>query len=327
MSKPVVLLFGLPRSGTTWIGKIFDSHPQTLYLHEPDSWGRLNWLPMFPEGAVDTADRQRIEAFVASLPGAREAKVRASTPVFAKAYWGAVGNRAFLASVWGAKLLARLTGECPLPWVGRAGQGAAVQPVWKSIESLGRLRWLLAALPASRAIHLLRHPAGFVASVQRGESAGKFTAVDPASEDFGLYEILAVTAPARRRGLDLATFKDMHPVERLAWRWVIYNEAALAPDLPGLPGRCLPMPYENVCREPQAATQRLFEFVGLEWAAQTERFIADSTRADRDSYYSVFKDPLKSANKWRDSLPADVVARIRTVVEGTAPGACYADAW
>lgn len=327
MSKPVVLLFGLPRSGTTWIGKIFDSHPQTLYLHEPDSWGRLNWLPMFPEGAVDTADRQRIEAFVASLPGAREAKVRASTPVFAKAYWGAVGNWAFLASVWGAKLLARLTGECPLPWVGRAGQGAAVQPVWKSIESLGRLRWLLAALPASRAIHLLRHPAGFVASVQRGESAGKFTAIDPASEDFGLYEILAATAPARRRGLDLAAFKDMHPVERLAWRWVIYNEAALAPDQPDQPDRCLPMPYENVCREPQAATQRLFEFVGLEWAAQTERFIADSTRADRDSYYSVFKDPLKSANKWRDSLPADVVARIRTVVEGTAPGACYADAW
>ncbi|MGE0810745.1 MAG: sulfotransferase [Immundisolibacter sp.] len=324
MSKPVVLLFGLPRSGTTWIGKIFDSHPQTLYLHEPDSWGRLNWLPMFPEGAVDPADRQRIDAFVATLPGAREAKVRASTPVFAKAYWGAVGNRAFLASVWSAKLLARLAGECPLPWVGRAGHSPTVQPVWKSIESLGRLRWLLAALPAARAIHLLRHPAGFVASVLRGESAGKFTAADPASEDFGLYEILAATAPARRRGLDLPAFKAMHPVERLAWRWVIYNEAALAPDLPD---RCLPMPYENVCREPQAMTRRMFEFVGLEWAAQTECFISNSTRADKDNYYSVFKDPLKSANKWRDSLPADVVARIRAVVDGTAPGAYYAEAW
>jgi hypothetical protein len=324
MSKPVVLLFGLPRSGTTWIGKIFDSHPQTLYLHEPDSWGRLNWLPMFAEGEVEAADRRRIEAFVAALPDAREAKVRASTPVFAKAYRGAVGNRAFLASVWGAKLLARLTGEWPLPWVGRAGHGQAVQPVWKSIESLGRLRWLLAALPAARAIHLLRHPAGFVASVLRGESAGKFTAADPASEDFGLYEILAASAPARRRGLDLLAFKAMHPVERLAWRWVIYNEAALAPDLPG---RCLPMPYEQVCREPQAMTRRMFEFVGLDWAAQTERFIADSTRADQDSYYSVFKDPLKSANKWRGSLPADVVARIRAVVDGTVPGAHYADAW
>ena len=318
MSKPVVLLFGLPRSGTTWIGKIFDSHPQTLYLHEPDSWGRLNWLPMFPEAQVDPADQQRVEAFVAALPDAREAKVRASTPVFAKAY------RALLASVWSAKLLARLIGECPLPWVGRAGQAPTVQPVWKSIESLGRLRWLLAALPAARAIHLLRHPAGFVASVLRGESAGKFTAVDPASEDFGLYEILAMSAPARSRGLDLAAFEAMHPVERLAWRWVIYNEAALAPDLPD---RCLPMPYEDVCREPQAMTRRMFEFVDLDWAAQTEHFVADSIRTDRDSYYSVFKDPLKSANKWRDSLPADVVTRIRAVVDGTAPGTHYRDQW
>jgi len=148
MSKPVVLLFGLPRSGTTWIGKLFDSHPHTLYLHEPDSWGRLNWLPMFADGAVEETDRRRIEAFVAALPDARETKVRASTPVFPKAYLGGIGNRVFLASAWTAKLLARLTGECPLPWTGRAGHGAQVQPVWKSIESLGRLRWLLGGAAA-----------------------------------------------------------------------------------------------------------------------------------------------------------------------------------
>ncbi|HEY0675683.1 MAG TPA: sulfotransferase [Immundisolibacter sp.] len=324
MSKPVVLLFGLPRSGTTWIGKIFDSHPQTLYLHEPDSWGRLNWLPMFPDAPVDADGRRRIEAFVAALADAREAKVRASTPVFPKAYLGGVGNRLFLASVWSAKLLARLTGECPLPWVGRAGHGAQVQPVWKSIESLGRLRWLLAALAQARAIHLLRHPAGFVASVLRGESAGKFTAADPASEDFGLYEILAATPSAQRRGMDLATFRSMHPVERLAWRWVIYNEAALAPDLTD---RCLAIPYEEVCREPQAMTRRMFAFAGLAWTPQTAAFVDASTGSDKDAYYSVFKDPLKAANKWRDSLPADVVARIRAVVEGTAPGAYYADRW
>lgn len=324
MSKPVVLLFGLPRSGTTWIGKLFDSHPQTLYLHEPDSWGRLNWLPMFPPPSVHAADRARIEAFVAALPRARETKVRASTPVFPKAYLGAIGNRAFLASVWSAKLIARLTGECPLPWLGRGAENARVQPVWKSIESLGRLRWLLAALPTARAIHLLRHPAGFVASILRGESAGKFTAADPASEDFGLYEILLATEPAQRRGLDLAAFRDMHPVERLAWRWVIYNEAALAPDLPE---RCLPMPYEQVCREPLLMTRRMFEFVGLDGSAQSDNFIAASTRSDKDAYYSVFKDPLKSANKWRDSLSADVVSRIRGAVEGTLPGAYYADQW
>src|SRR6185312_4530492 len=46
--KPCILIFGLPRSGTTWIGKLFDSHPDTLYRHEPDSVRRLS-MPLFPE--------------------------------------------------------------------------------------------------------------------------------------------------------------------------------------------------------------------------------------------------------------------------------------
>ena len=32
-----VMLVGSPRSGTTWMAKIIDSHPQVLYRHEPDS--------------------------------------------------------------------------------------------------------------------------------------------------------------------------------------------------------------------------------------------------------------------------------------------------
>ena len=43
--KPVILLFGMPRSGTTWIGKIFDSHIETLYRHEPDTWKKIKEIP------------------------------------------------------------------------------------------------------------------------------------------------------------------------------------------------------------------------------------------------------------------------------------------
>jgi Sulfotransferase family len=33
----LILVLGAPRSGTTWLGKIFDSHPDVLYRHEPES--------------------------------------------------------------------------------------------------------------------------------------------------------------------------------------------------------------------------------------------------------------------------------------------------
>jgi hypothetical protein len=38
---PIFLVFGLPRSRTTWLGKIFDSQPDTLYRHEPNNHPRL----------------------------------------------------------------------------------------------------------------------------------------------------------------------------------------------------------------------------------------------------------------------------------------------
>src|SRR4051812_19968507 len=33
----ITLILGAPRSGTSWLGKIFDSHPDVVYRHEPDS--------------------------------------------------------------------------------------------------------------------------------------------------------------------------------------------------------------------------------------------------------------------------------------------------
>jgi hypothetical protein len=36
LAASAVLVLGSPRSGTTWLAKIFDSHPGVLYRHEPD---------------------------------------------------------------------------------------------------------------------------------------------------------------------------------------------------------------------------------------------------------------------------------------------------
>jgi hypothetical protein len=40
-----VIILGLPRSGTTWISKILDSHPAVVYRHEPDSVKKLRNVP------------------------------------------------------------------------------------------------------------------------------------------------------------------------------------------------------------------------------------------------------------------------------------------
>lgn len=87
MIPNLILLFGMPRSGTTWIGKIFDSHPDTLYRHEPDSWGLLNEVPIL--APVEAADQYRptVHRFIESLPRMRYTKVSASLPLVPKNYY------------------------------------------------------------------------------------------------------------------------------------------------------------------------------------------------------------------------------------------------
>lgn len=49
-NNKILLIFGIPRSGTTWLGKLFDSHPDIVYLHEPDSQFRTNNVPLLVKG-------------------------------------------------------------------------------------------------------------------------------------------------------------------------------------------------------------------------------------------------------------------------------------
>ena len=317
----LVLLFGMPRSGTTWIGKIFDSHPDTLYRHEPDAWGRLNAVPLL--AGVDSADRHRetVARFVTSLPDMRDVKVSATLPVFKKRYHSTLDHYMQLTTVKAAKAAAKLIGEFRVPLPKPKGELPMV--VWKSIESVGRLGLLANLYPQARCIHILRHPCGYVASVQRGEAKGKFSESQKGSEDYGVFEHLLRTPQAVRRGLSMDALREMQPIERLAWRWLLYNEKAME-DIEGVEN-CMTLRYEDVCGDPVGRTKAMFDFASLSWNEQSAGFVGASTASERDSYYSVYKDPLRAANKWRSELTADENRLIWSVVEGSKPGDQYAD--
>ncbi|MFZ5485074.1 MAG: sulfotransferase [Pseudomonadota bacterium] len=309
-----ILLFGMPRSGTTWIGKIFDSSPDTLYRHEPDSWGSLNALPLLPDSAEAEQYRQAVESFLARLPMSRRTKVAASLPIFQKAGESRLMWRLRSAGQFGIKALSNYVGEISIPaWVD--GPRRKLRPVWKSIESTGRLGVLLAIAPQARAIHIVRHPCGFVASVLRGELKNKFESGKD-SEDFGLFELLCRTPQAARQGIVVERLRAMTPAERLAWRWRLVNEKAME-DCRTL-AAYRTVAYDQVCERPVEESEALFAFAGLEMQAQTRQFLSMSTRHENAAYYSVFKDPLKSANKWRSELAREDIDGVMRVV-GDSP--------
>ncbi len=312
--KPCILVFGMPRSGTTWIGKLFDSHPDTLYRHEPDSVRRLT-IPLFPEKEDASRHRGELEQFIATLPRQRSPEVVGKQPLFPKSYLSAAGLAAYRAGVVVAKAASRVRRHFPCMYRPTGESRARARVVWKSIESSGRLGVCVDALPTVRAIHLMRHPCGYVASVLRGEAARRFGNSTPSADDLWLLKLLLATGTAKKYGLAAADLARLAPEERLAWRWVLLQEKILA-DVAGS-DRVLTVRYEDVCAEPVKMTRRMFEFAGLDWQVQTERFVQSSTQASRSGYYSVFKSPQASAERWRSELAPDVIERIQRVLRGS----------
>lgn len=320
--KPCILIFGMPRSGTTWIGKLFDSHPDTLYRHEPDSIRKLD-MPLFPEKDDMPRYREMLETFVGALPRMRSPEVVGKQPLFPKSYQSAAGLGAYRASVMAAKLGSRVRRHFPCLYRPTAEKSDNARLVWKSIESPGRLGCSIDALPTARGIHLLRHPCGYVASVLRGQASHQFEGGTRDLDDRWLLTLLMSTAAAKKLHVTVDDLARLTPEERLAWRWVLTQEKILA-DIGGS-SRVLSVRYEDVCAKPMEMTQRMFQFVELDWQTQTERFVFASTNTSSSSYYSVFKHPQASAERWRSELSPDVIERIRRVLRRSTLGGLYED--
>ena len=321
-----ILLFGMPRSGTTWLGKIFDSHPRVLYRHEPDTWQRLKDMPIIAGRSGRAQHEGRVREFVASMPAMRADRVCGKRPLFPKDYASRTATRRYALLSALHKALARIGVQSAAPIPPQPGDGQHYRLAWKSIESLGRLGLMIECLPEARSVHIVRHPCGYVASVLRGEAAARFDH-NAAAADFPIYEMLSSTEPARRRGLTMERFRAMPVVERLAWRWVIFNEVAAA-ETAGDP-RNRVLYYEELCSSPEAMTRALFDFCSLPWHEQTAQFLRSSTSRSRDDYYSVFKDPLESAWRWRSELMAEDVALVAGVATEASPARPYftASSW
>jgi hypothetical protein len=310
-AERVVMLFGLPRSGTTWLAKVFDSHPDVLYRHEPDTVWRGKHLPVWPPAAPPPALLAETRAYLERLLTTRTLKTMGSRPLFPKAYRGAVAERLRGALIEGLRVVEhlggrRLAGGVPIPdWVAAAAWGR-ITLAFKSVSSPTRLGLFARALPGCRIIYTLRHPCGQVASMRRGERLGMF-------ENELDFEWLLAGPEAKAHGLDVARFARWPLLERLAWQWLVLNERALA-DLAGHPAARI-VRHADLARAPLARAGELLAFAGLSVPPETAAFIRRSTEHAGDTgYYRVFRNAAAESDKWRRELDADEQARIWAVV-------------
>jgi sulfotransferase family protein len=313
--SPIVII-GEPRSGTTWLGKIFDSHPDVFYLHEPDTVLQSAALPAVCRCDETVAYVPVARDYLYRLQMMRTLKPVGSMPFFAKSYRRMPSAILRNIAIAGMRALEQLdrsgrVGRLAMPDLLDPGRADRLRMVIKSIKSCGRAGVLAAAMEGGHIAFLVRHPCGQIASSLRGFKAGQFhfatySMHDP-TEDL-VNDILSAER-AVEHDLHRARLKAMPIVELLAWHWALLNQKVLD-DLAG-DARLQVLSYEGLCGQPLETSRRLFDAVGLDWHACTAAFLRRSTTYRGPMrYYGVMRNATAVVERWRHELDAVDQSRI-----------------
>lgn len=315
MREPVdtiIFIVGSGRSGTTFLAKLLDSHPDVIYRHEPDAVLVERQIPFLPEAEDLTRYCDQAKIYVQRLCKARHVRVSGHRPIFSKNYRTWLGQQAFRASVYSAKAAERislpaLAHKIKIPdFIDPAKQPDAVYVV-KSVNSVGRTRLLSDANPRCPFLHIVRHPCGVIASVLRGAEKGLIEKVAYLEATFRLND-------SSRYPYTLEDMKRRSFEEQYAYCWMVLNQK-VHDEMKRNPLYTL-IEYEDLCRHTVTNTLKILSFCGLERSEQTERFIAQlsASKRSRSGYYDVVRSPEASIDTWRDFLSKDQADRIADVV-------------
>lgn len=310
----MIFIFSSPRSGSTWLAKAFDSHPDTLYLHEPDIVDRgRDLLPHWFSDDVSGFEHHA-QTYLGRLCANRNLRTIGTRPFFRKSYRSEVGHSLRSGLIYFGKGIER----AGLPRVEKAtipdmvSAGGKPTTVIKSVSALGRVGAFLKSGAQISVIHLLRHPCAYVSSYVRGNRLGLMPPPPPMDK-------LLQTRSARRLNVNAALDKSSDPVERLAWEWLLANcEASDAIAQAG----GLVVKYEDVAASPQTELPSLFSKLGLDWSDSTTQFLKASS-ASEGSYYSLSRDPAVAISRWKQEMPPEHIAKVKGIVSRAPVGQQY----
>jgi hypothetical protein len=301
-------LFGSGRSGTTWLGSIINSHPDVAYRFEP--LHKLMGVPRIDAARrllkSDELDDARLAEVYAALIIAHPLVEK--PPYFAKHHlrvplhnWASPLGRSSVLGTW---LFERLYTPTRQPTL-----------VFKQVTMEPVLEAMLTRTNA-RAVYLVRHPCGVVASALAGQRSGMMPVGRLTVLDSLLRKHDAALA-ARTPPVD-----SLSDLQKNALLWRIEVEQGVRACEASPNGQLVI--YEALCRDPIGISRQVFDHLGLSFPDATLKFVESSVAgaggASRSepfirSYFSVFRDPQESMNKWKTQLAPHEIRSILDMVE------------
>jgi len=302
-----ILVTGIHRSGTTFVGKMLTLAPGVRYVQEPFNpdlgmEGVDIWYPYVRQGLP--CEKHYSDLVNRMLSGHARYRDRSSS---GDGFLRMLGKKLF-----GSGDYLRYLASTRLP----ASRRLLIKDPLASLAS----EWLHQAFGMDVLI-LLRHPAGFAASTRR------------LGWDFA-FSNLTSQAPLMKEFLeDILTPFDtpsMQPWQRAALLWrCIYSVldvyASRNPEM-----RLIRLEDISACPEEQFS--ELYESMGLQFTEKSRRTIRSSTGSDnpvdvpKGTVHSLRRNSSGIANAWKNSFDANTLAEIRTLA-GPPGEKYYGDDW
>ncbi len=286
-----VLIAGIPRSGTTWVGRVLGMAENTQYVHEPDNhhvrpeaWSAKRHLGSYPKLVPGEAAPEYGALFETAFAGGCRPSLRyTSARIVHRVAPGSLRRAGPLAS-----------SRPPVPAFGNVPRNVVV----KSVFCARSLEWLAERF-APTVVVLRRHPFAVIASWEKLGWDGFLDrnphAVEHCADVFGV-------GPPRR---------SSPWIDRAAWHCG-YLSSLLDQAVARHP-EWLVVGHETLCARPAARFRALGQALGLGWTEAAESFLSASNR--RGLGYSTNRVWAEEVDGWRTKLPPGDQERVVAVLE------------
>ncbi|XP_041794550.1 carbohydrate sulfotransferase 1 [Chelmon rostratus] len=319
-----ILILATTRSGSSFVGQLFNQHPEVFYLFEPLYHVQLALLPRLAQrnlaerrvmlGAARDLLRSlyhchlnSLENYIRPRPAnhstdklfRRGASRSLCTPPVCEAPLGREGQTLVLAD----------EGECvrrcgPLNVslaadVCRAKRHAAIKTV--RIPQISDLRALIEDPRLNlKVVQLVRDPRGILAS-----------RIETFRDTYRLWRLWRATG---RRPHNL----DLGQINTVCEDFLRSVSAGLAKPA-WLRGRYILLRYEDLARFPLQKARELYSFLGLDMDHSVEDWIINNTRGSSDlssrQKFTTVRDSAANAENWRVKLSFDMVVYTQTACQ------------
>ncbi len=282
-----VIVAGMPRTGTSWTGRVLGLAPGYTYYREPDNFNLVEGAERYfaylylPSNGSDAQYRRHMTR---ALTG------KIATPFTMRDDAGPIMDR--MPRRW------RKLGT-HFPVLYRRKPNTLVKLVNSSLA----LNWLQVQYPSAGVVYLLRHPCGQFASVKRlgwEPKPHRLLWSDALVEDY-LHPFEELIRSAE-------TFWERAGAQWAAINYVVYHQHQQGAD------RAL-VPFEWLCQAPTERFRALFDRLDLEWTQEVDDFLEENTDEHSDQPYSLTRRSEKQIDKWKAEVSEEDIDACRRYVE------------